>query len=392
MIKSIIITQLVSGTILLLVYMFLYRNSHRYVYNRLVLLSSLIISVVLPFISFNVIPKEVLILNNTQTSKSNLASTEVIETFSIDTLLVYIYWIGVIVMGFLFLKNLISIVVSARKGSRIKDGDFTLFIGDFASSSFFYNIFLSEQDPIVAMHEKGHATYLHSIDRMVVALITIFNWYNPCIYFYRKLIIENHEYQADDFAIKQLQLSNSNYAEVLLAQAKQSIYPLSISNQFNSSIKNRLTMLVNQSSIRKSVYLLMIPTFLGLFSAFTFKTYPVYISENSDTSDTIPGNILLVDTIIIFDYETNSENIKVVKSERLANSYLATMVLSGEKTILIDTVYIFDTNTKKETLEEFIYTFPKEFAPFYDEMSSVQRSAMVEQYGKLTRKNLDPKK
>ena len=55
-----------------------------------------------------------------------------------------------------------------------------------------------EITPEILRHEFTHARQLHSLDILFVELLKIVMWFNPVLYFYKKAMLLNHEFLADD--------------------------------------------------------------------------------------------------------------------------------------------------------------------------------------------------
>lgn len=136
------------------------------------------------------------------------------------------------------------------------------------ASSFFSLIFI-DPDVInednrehILQHEKHHVKLLHSFDRLIVEIILALSWINPVAWMYRKSIIANHEYKADNRIITY----GTDKLSYQLSILNQYIGSASISNQFSSQIKNRIIML-NKSHKKGSFWksLLLVPAAIILF-------------------------------------------------------------------------------------------------------------------------------
>lgn len=53
-----------------------------------------------------------------------------------------------------------------------------------------------EKQRIIA-HESVHAAQLHSLDNLLLQVIGILFWFNPCIHSYKKIFVQLHEFEAD---------------------------------------------------------------------------------------------------------------------------------------------------------------------------------------------------
>lgn len=57
-------------------------------------------------------------------------------------------------------------------------------------------------DKEILYHEYLHGKLFHSVDILLVELVQIFCWFNPVLYFYKRAIALNHEFEADDRVLK----------------------------------------------------------------------------------------------------------------------------------------------------------------------------------------------
>jgi hypothetical protein len=116
---------------------------------------------------------------------------------------------------------------------------------DLHASSFFGYIFIdtdaSGEDSFrhILAHEYIHQKEWHSIDRIMVELFVMINWFNPLAWMVRRSLIENLEYLADSAVLR----TGTDPVKYQLSILNQYIGSASISNQFSSQIKNRINML-----------------------------------------------------------------------------------------------------------------------------------------------------
>lgn len=142
--------------------------------------------------------------------------------------------------------------------------------------SFFGQIKVDDKLPeyeVVYQHETVHAAHLHSADVLLFEILTILNWFNPVIYFYRKSIKHNHEFIADKNAVN-FGIDKTDYAMLLLSQ-QMGVQPNMLVNSFfnQSLLKQRILMLHKNPSKRSALlkYGLSAPLF-GLMLIFTSAT------------------------------------------------------------------------------------------------------------------------
>ena len=175
-----------------------------------------------------------------------------------------IYLIGVVVALIRLLssaRQTYSFVYLKKEYKSLKNTD---------AYSFFNRLFISDrylkkEKEIVHIHEQAHIDYYHSVDKLLVGIVSCVFWWNPVLLYLRKKLFLVHEYQADDHVIKN-GIVPKEYAQLLIAQKNvTTIQPFL--NSFNYSLKKRITMLYN---IKKSNYLNYFSAFLILFITIAF--------------------------------------------------------------------------------------------------------------------------
>ena len=153
--------------------------------------------------------------------------------------------------------------------------------------SFFSKIILDgnlvDRKTIMA-HEQVHARQLHSADVLFVETIMIINWFNPVVYLYRKAIKHIHEFIADRHALN-AGASRQEYALLLLSETFKAPINQLVNPFFNHTLlKQRIMMLQKDRSQRIALvkYGLSAPLFalMIIFSSATVKTNNVITRIN----------------------------------------------------------------------------------------------------------------
>tara|TARA_R110000868_G_scaffold28633_2_gene107184 strand:+ start:44288 stop:46162 length:1875 start_codon:yes stop_codon:yes gene_type:complete len=208
----------------------------------------------------------------------------VLETNTLNwiQLLFTIYIIGAIAFSFRFILQLFSLRSLLKKCTLQKEGKFTFATTKETVSpfSFFntivYNPSMYDDKAIKAIivHEKIHANQKHSLDILLTHLFTIFQWFNPFVWLYKKAIAQNLEYIADKNSAFLLE-DKKAYQYLLVHQSGQFMPHTTIINPFfNSLIKKRIVMLNQKKSkkinlVKFSFILPLLVTFLILFNTKT---------------------------------------------------------------------------------------------------------------------------
>ncbi len=164
--------------------------------------------------------------------------------------------------------------------------------------SFLRYIFISEDCVLnkdhhkILHHEMNHVRNHHTIDLIAMEILTCFFWWNPLVYLYKKLIRENHEFEADRIGLGEG--TDYKLSEILL-------YPIYWTEEqplghafFNSHLKNRINMFNKEKSkpVVLLKYLLVIPL-IGCMTLLFSGSEPLLESFPSGeiglfTADTIP--------------------------------------------------------------------------------------------------------
>ncbi|MCW3160802.1 M56 family metallopeptidase [Chryseobacterium oryctis] len=273
---------LCSSLLIGLYYIFLEKEK-MHQFNRFFLISSLLFSLVAPFVSIKTeIPKSVsnpkILFEETTQQVLNLTSKE--ETFS------WIYLIGII-YGTITLILLTKIIVSVIKIKKIKGKKiayqsvniiitkqqlppFTFWKTIYLSENYFVNNKIDER---VFLHEKSHLEQKHSMDLLFIEFLKAIMWFNPALYFYKKAIITNHEFLADETVLK----SNFNvkeYQTLILDEIISSQnYSLTHTFNFNNTKKRFIMMNRKKSNLTGIKKIISIPVLIIAFGLFVQKTY-----------------------------------------------------------------------------------------------------------------------
>lgn len=281
---------LCSGALLGLYHLFLAKEK-TLVFNRFYLLSALVFSLCIPFATIEIKQPEkenatILSAANEQ-SILQMPITAQQESFDFSQMILIIYFA---VAGIFILKIVYSIAKIRRlKGRKIIYQNRNVFLlnKNLAPFSFWNTIYISEADfnnsiidPAVFMHEEIHVRQKHSIDVLFIEILKAVCWFNPIFYLYKKAIINNHEFIADEGVIAQNK-NVKNYQELILQEIlKQQNLPLIHQFNFNNTKKRFIMMTRKNSKFAKAKRYLVIPVFAVAAIVFAEKTYAKVVSEN----------------------------------------------------------------------------------------------------------------
>jgi len=241
----------ISLMILYVAYKLFFEKDKNFTVRRIYLLGVLILPLLLPLLPSSIrmpvgqltpisINLEEVTIFGTGSASNNTG------TLSFTSVLLIFYMI-ILVMGFIKVLLQLSRITSAIIHSkRFEAEGITLLASKrLHASSFFSFIFI---DPAtvkdnsfthILEHESIHKREWHSIDRILVEIFVIINWFNPVAWMFRRSVIENLEYLADSAVLRK----GTDPTKYQLSILNQYIGSASLSNQFSSQIKNRINML-----------------------------------------------------------------------------------------------------------------------------------------------------
>ncbi|UFH30416.1 M56 family metallopeptidase [Chryseobacterium sp. C-71] len=275
---------LCSGIVLGLYYLFLAKEK-TLTFNRFYLLLGLIFSYTIPFVTIKTkeIVKDKPVLLIEQESPIQILQdpdTVQAETFDYTQLLLIIYFV---ISGILIAKILYSILkIKTLKGRKIiyQNRNVVLLEKEISPFSFLNTIYLSEKyfkdqkiDERIFLHEEIHVKQKHSFDVLLIEIIKAFSWFNPFIYFYKNVMITNHEFLADEEVIIKNE-NIKNYQELILNEVlKQQNFKLTHQFNFNNTKKRFIMMTKRNSKFAEAKKYLAIPLFIVLAGFFVEKVY-----------------------------------------------------------------------------------------------------------------------
>lgn len=298
----------------LVIYDVFLRKETFFNWNRVYLLATAILSVLIPFIKLDLIKAimpeefvirlpEVIIGSVAETGSinpdfANLAGiTLASESASLWSILLFS---GMCVATLILAYKIFKLVLLASKHPKHWSNNLLIIklINSNAVFSFFHYVFLGEKITTkdrssILEHEMVHVKQKHTLDLLFFEVLRIVFWFNPLIYMYQNRIATLHEYIADAKAVKQQ--TKAEYYDNLLAQVFET-QQFSFVNPFfkQSLIKKRIIMLSKSKSKQINIlkYALLLPmlcTMLIYTSSYAKEKSQVIeeaiVTEDSQLSD-----------------------------------------------------------------------------------------------------------
>ena len=249
--------------------------------NRLYLLISVVLSLVLPLVQLPV-----------ETASSLSVGTITLPDFSVGTSnpaephgltpaqwLWLLYGVGVVILFSQLGLNLRAVFRLIHSGTAERKTDYTLIrLPNNASPSFSFGRYLvlnqtdslTEPDALI-QHEAAHIRQRHTADVLFLEVVQAFLWFNPVLWLYKRALQEVHEFLADRAAVYQTTDTEETVSDVSAqpAYARQLVaYALDVpltalTTPFvsKSTLKQRIVMLQKPQTHRRALlgYALALP-------------------------------------------------------------------------------------------------------------------------------------
>lgn len=291
--ETIVSIILCSGLFLIFYRLFL-QNEKMFVFNRIFLISALILSVSIPFMKIQKIkpienqinriyqlktiqkPQQttsvVQNVNPVQNPVPSVSRNRTEKQFDIQSIIQFIYFSIALLLMIRFLNNLNFLFEKIRKSKKIKKNGFTIVLISKGSIPFsflnymfvaedeFENDFLSS--PVFG-HELAHIRQKHSLDVILAEILKIIFWFNPFIWTYKIQIQLNHEFLADS-EVNRFNYDTVGYKLLLIESAAGRPNVLSSSFSYLSTKKRIIMMSKNTTKTRQRILQsLSIPLFIS---------------------------------------------------------------------------------------------------------------------------------
>ena len=284
---------------------------HRF--NRIALLSILLLSCLLPLVEVTV-EKQTEVHQTMMTleqwlmladmmnaeSTAELQAEEVTVTWIQVALLVYL--VGILFFAFrngYSLLKLGGLLRSGRKEQLEKytggKGKVILIVHDrdIAPFSWMKYIVISQKDldengREILIHELAHIQNRHSWDLLVADICIFFQWFNPASWLLKQELQNIHEYEADETVIEKG--VDAKQYQLLLIKKAVGTRLYSMANSFNhSKLKKRITMMLKEKSNpwAKLKYLYILPVAAIAVTAFARPEISETAEEISRMSDAL---------------------------------------------------------------------------------------------------------
>ncbi|MBA4318574.1 MAG: hypothetical protein C0412_09245 [Flavobacterium sp.] len=265
-----LIKSTISLGLLLLAYHLLLEKEKMFRFNRYFLLASLVFSLVIPFLSFeveqeiqvayNVIPTQAIIEDVLTLSSQPILTTAInnrIEENPVDRnhFLWVIYATITLILFYRFARNIYKITSKVHNVKTIiyQNTKIILLSEDTLPYTFWNSIYINQNDfenrqiePELFTHEITHVRQKHSFDVIFIEILKTIFWFNPIFIFYKKAIQLNHEFLADENVLD-THCNISFYQKLLLTKTSPT-QPYYLASNLNFlATKKRLIMMTQNT-------------------------------------------------------------------------------------------------------------------------------------------------
>ncbi len=315
-----------SLTFFYLFYWIFLRKETFFRFNRYYFLGSMALSLLIPFVNIGKIftvaeSVPVRTISEGYVTLQNSVSTfipvqpDLIEKAPSTDYLLLAYILVAAFLLFRLIFHTAALFLRARKSSAILVLGTKVIPDKKVKSpfSFFSMIFINPEQlhesniNEIMLHEKEHIQQRHTIDLLIVELLTIFQWPNPFVWLLNKSIRETHEYLADHAVLKQ-GVSAPEYQKTLISMMMGEGNPALITPLNFSLNKKRIIMMnkMKSPSVRKWRSILLLPLIVLLTLAFsspsesnestvddqTIQSFKNSNDINPDSEFTISGTVI----------------------------------------------------------------------------------------------------
>ncbi|MFN1218450.1 M56 family metallopeptidase [Chryseobacterium kwangjuense] len=297
MMLTVVLKIILCSSLFIAVYHLFLEKEKMYRFNRFYLLFSLVFSYIIPFISIKTeAPKveskpEVFIED---TAQQIILTQPAPESFDWMNIVWTAY--GAVTVFFLirFILSVRAIKKMEGKKRIYQNQSVMVTKANLPPFSFWNTIYLGEAymkdnviDPRIFLHEKSHLDQKHSIDLIFMDILTVFTWFNPIIFLYKKAIVTNHEFLADE-AVLNSRYNIKDYQNLILEEIIGT-RNMALTHSFNfNNTKKRFIMM----TAKKSKFIVLkkaagITALIAATALFAERTYTADQASADDVQQTI---------------------------------------------------------------------------------------------------------
>jgi hypothetical protein len=262
-------TYLLKSSISLVILYALYRIMLHYEFNhqlnRMIGLTCVLFSMSFPIVQFNAISQGTLLPVTVYTIAAGTADLQ--EKFSSAipettwSIFSMVYGIGTCLFSLRVLIGLLTLLGFYFNSPRDNRWGFVVVTlpGKMSPFTFFNILFVGNNNTddvemeAMLLHEQAHRNQYHSIDAVLLEVLTVIFWFNPVIWLFRRDIKAQHEYFADEQVLKK-GINTRDYQHILFKT--QTGTSVEVANYLSNttSLTKRFNMMTQPRSNSKTMY------------------------------------------------------------------------------------------------------------------------------------------
>ncbi|MBY0485603.1 MAG: energy transducer TonB [Flavobacteriaceae bacterium] len=273
----------ISLTVFLGFYHLVLEREKMHQFNRFYLLFSIVIPLVIPFLTFEII-KIVPAVQNFETIVEEpflIPSIGISIEEKIDYtpyILSSLYGIISFLLLVRFGKNIRKLISKSNSNPNVKykNANLVLVEEETLPHTFLNSIFINFDDynnrnieDELYSHELVHVTQKHTLDILFIEFLKAIFWFNPLFIFYKKAIQLNHEFLADEEIVKTY--NNVPFYQNLLLQKGNGNQTIYLASNLNYLVTKKRLIMMTKSTTQKIAVLkkiAIVPILAGLIYFF----------------------------------------------------------------------------------------------------------------------------
>lgn len=367
-------------------YIFILRNYTFFLFNRIYLVSGLILSFIIPALNFSIFEGR---SNNTLSNiihpffiepeyeflqPQNLSNHA--ETINYSTILSVIYFTGLFILFFKLLLSVTKIIRTVNNSEIGRIGSYRIIKTKSNSPFSFFNlIFLpeAETDRLIIEHEMAHVRQYHRLDLILVEIASLLLWFNPVIIFYKKSLKLQHEYLADASVIKDKNRIES-YLNCMLKHIQIASHSEIVSQFYCRSIKKRIIMITKNKTSNKysSAYLFVLPLICFMLYAFSNAEKEAIVHNTGITkNDQIQPSIYPINSKKIKHTSGYGERINPKTKKKHFHYGMDFAISEGEDVLTTAGGVVIDAKFDSKKGNYIIVKHNEIFSTFYSHLKSI---------------------
>lgn len=330
---------IVCSGVLAALYSLLIERKVDFLFARMFLLLSVVLSAVIPMVDIPVW-EAAIVPELAQVSVGEVGAevvAEVTSGFNYAYLLWAVYGVGVALCVGSFVLQMVNVLRIRRAGQMTRFEGIAVVRSqqNIASFSLFNTIYIGNSTadvdlPTIVAHERSHISHHHSVERVIMEFFKALLWWNPFVWIASRRLVEAHEFEADSDVIGS-GCDAKQYVTTLLKHLFG--YSPEIANGLHNSLtKKRLKMILKTNSGRYALLrkIAVIPVVGILFTLFSFTT-------KQAVAQAVPQSKVVEESVEINGYQDfyrwvlmNVQYPAVAREQGLSGSVVASLTIDTD--------------------------------------------------------------